>query len=56
MYGEANWSTNECQPITKNVDLEDAIKSVWDELHQESIDDAVLSFVKTQQACIKAGD
>jgi len=44
------------QPKPKSIDeLKDALQSIWDELPQNSINKAVLSFTKRLWACVKAG-
>jgi len=36
-------------------ELKDALQSIWDELPQNSVKKAVLSFTKRLRACVKAG-
>jgi len=44
------------QPKPKSIDaLKDALQSIWDELPQNSVNKAVLSFTKRLRACVKAG-
>jgi len=40
----------------KNIDgLKKVLQLIWDQLPQDSINKAILSFTKTLQACMKAG-
>jgi len=44
------------QPKPKSIDaLKDVLQSIWDELPQNSVNKAVLSFTKRLRACVKAG-
>ena len=41
--------------LKSSDELADALQSIWDELPQNSINKAVLSFINSLRACVKAG-
>jgi len=44
------------QPKPNIIDeLKKVLQTIWDDLPQNSINKAILSFVKRLQACVKAG-
>jgi len=44
------------QPKTNTTDeLKKVLQTIWDDLLQNSINKAVLSFIKRLRACVKAG-
>jgi len=44
------------QPKPENIDeLKKVLQLIWDQLPQDSINKAILSFPKTFRACVKAG-
>jgi len=44
------------QPKPNNIDeLKKVLQTIWDDLPQNSINKAVLSFIKRLRACVKAG-
>ena len=45
------------QPKPNNIDeLKKVLQTIGDDLTQNSINNAVLSFIKRLRACVKAGD
>jgi len=45
------------QPKPNTTDeLKKVLQTIWDDLPQNSINKAVLSFIKRLRACVKAGD
>jgi len=45
------------QPKPNTIDeLKNVLQTIWDDLPQNSINKAILSFVKRLRACVKAGD
>jgi len=45
------------QPKPENIDkLKKVMQLIWDQLRQDSINKAILSFPKRLRACVKAGD